>query len=420
MEPVQPVELIENKKKTQKRKRKQANEEEEEKNAKWVCKTIKDQLTCPVCKELLKEACTLSACQHVFCERCIEGILESSADDVIRCPVCRESGEGYCSNMFVCSLVETIAEQERREVQLQYGDFLAERFADDAQLQFEYGKQLLGKAETSAKGMGIILQCGMKGLLEAQMFMGNAEVAKGRHGKAIYWFNSVSEACKNMASATMTDMFFDAQFALGKIYTEAIVDQEKAMRCLTFPADSGHGASAFYLAEMMTKEHRYAEAALYYRQAADTGNFPKAAYHFAYCNKVTKWTYMHIAAIGGVTMAMVKLAEEYEREDIEKAVELYTLAEAGGNGRATLALGMYYLSIGNEANGIVRLLGADELGFPRATLVLGKCYECGKGVERDLETAAELYKKAAFAFNARAEDFEGAEKCTFFSQIRFE
>ena len=367
MEPVQPVELIENKKKTQKRKRKQANEEEEEKNAKWVCKTIKDQLTCPVCKELLKEACTLSACQHVFCERCIEGILESSADDVIRCPVCRESGEGYCS-----------------------------------------------------KGMGIILQCGMKGLLEAQMFMGNAEVAKGRHGKAIYWFNSVSEACKNMASATMTDMFFDAQFALGKIYTEAIVDQEKAMRCLTFPADSGHGASAFYLAEMMTKEHRYAEAALYYRQAADTGNFPKAAYHFAYCNKVTKWTYMHIAAIGGVTMAMVKLAEEYEREDIEKAVELYTLAEAGGNGRATLALGMYYLSIGNEANGIVRLLGADELGFPRATLVLGKCYECGKGVERDLETAAELYKKAAFAFNARAEDFEGAEKCTFFSQIRFE
>jgi hypothetical protein len=61
------------------------------------------RLTCPICKQLLKEASFLR-CGHEFCESCISRwLLSSNANG---CPICRRSA--YPSDIKPCILIRSI------------------------------------------------------------------------------------------------------------------------------------------------------------------------------------------------------------------------------------------------------------------------------------------------------------------------
>jgi hypothetical protein len=60
---------------------------------------LRQELTCPICMELLRNPVSLVPCQHTFCELCIVPVLQAAvAQQQAHCPVCRTVTEMACQS----------------------------------------------------------------------------------------------------------------------------------------------------------------------------------------------------------------------------------------------------------------------------------------------------------------------------------
>ncbi|XP_066576077.1 E3 ubiquitin-protein ligase SH3RF1 isoform X2 [Amia ocellicauda] len=75
-----------------------------------------DLLECPVCLERLDASAKVLPCQHTFCKRCLQGILNSRSE--LRCPECRTlvdcSVDELPSNILLVRLLDGIKQRPRR------------------------------------------------------------------------------------------------------------------------------------------------------------------------------------------------------------------------------------------------------------------------------------------------------------------
>ena len=65
--------------------------------------TQKEELTCPVCLDLLENAERIVPCGHAFCKDCLQHVL--CLGDVDVCPVCRQPREGTMSDFMIETLI---------------------------------------------------------------------------------------------------------------------------------------------------------------------------------------------------------------------------------------------------------------------------------------------------------------------------
>ncbi|XP_033891852.2 E3 ubiquitin-protein ligase SH3RF1 [Acipenser ruthenus] len=75
-----------------------------------------DLLECPVCLERLDATAKVLSCQHTFCKRCLQGILNSRSE--LRCPECRTlvdcSVDDLPSNILLVRLLDGIKQRPRK------------------------------------------------------------------------------------------------------------------------------------------------------------------------------------------------------------------------------------------------------------------------------------------------------------------
>lgn len=111
---------------------------------------------------------------------------------------------------------------------------------------------------------------------------------------------------------------------------------------------------------------------------------------------------MHKAAKGGYPPALFNLGYYHEtgmyvKKDVKKAREYYKRAADAGDKDARLRLGILDMTVGNTAGGIDVFKTEVDAGDVSAMFDLGVCYETGRGVEKDLDKAIELYGKCVGA-----------------------
>lgn len=69
-------------------------------------------LECPICKTLEILYCTLSKCQHSFCNNCLAKVKNNPQKDEIICPLCREASYTYRQNREKTELVKILIEHK--------------------------------------------------------------------------------------------------------------------------------------------------------------------------------------------------------------------------------------------------------------------------------------------------------------------
>ena len=78
---------------------------------------LREELTCPVCMDLLQNAVSLVPCQHIFCEACILPVLRQQQS---KCPVCRATTEMLCQARLARNAASLVAPERPDEVQYQH------------------------------------------------------------------------------------------------------------------------------------------------------------------------------------------------------------------------------------------------------------------------------------------------------------
>ena len=83
-----------------------------------VYETIKDELDCPICKEMFSSPKSLS-CGHIFCHDCLQKAVKTyQYTDTLNCPTCRRPTslsingvDGLANNYHISNLIEKIKQQ---------------------------------------------------------------------------------------------------------------------------------------------------------------------------------------------------------------------------------------------------------------------------------------------------------------------
>ncbi|WP_167772993.1 SEL1-like repeat protein [Ramlibacter humi] len=137
-------------------------------------------------------------------------------------------------------------------------------------------------------------------------------------------------------------------------------------------AQAGDADSQYEVAVQAEQANNMAEALRWYQAAADQGQ----------------------------TMAKMVLAELYETgrgvpRDLERAIQIYQPLADGGSTEARYRLAQIHLAKGQNDEAVRLLTRIVDQGDTRAPLDLAEMYEGGRGVQRNLPRAIELYKSAA-------------------------
>ena len=216
------------------------------------------------------------------------------------------------------------------------------------------------------------------GLLYVNPSEGEIDVAK-----AFYWFSKSAE-----------QGFADAQYRLGDFYEIIKQDLPTALKWYTAAAEQGHIEAQTTLGYCYERGHGVAiddnEAVKWHRKAAEQGN-PIAQSNLARCYEQGK----------GIS------------RNLSEAIKWYTLAaEQGFHIKGVFNdLGLFYLT-GNGVDidnqkAVYWLSKAVENNEAPAYANLGKCYLCGIGIARNLNTALDLFARAV------RYEIDGAERFLF-------
>jgi uncharacterized protein len=147
-------------------------------------------------------------------------------------------------------------------------------------------------------------------------------------------------------------------------------------------------------------------AATWYLKAAEAGNVrAMRALGQIYLNntmladyvEARKWFEKGVAL--GDAACMSGLAELYDnalgvREDNNRALDLYMRAARGGDGGGYRGMAQYIAAAGDYRQAAAYYQEAVRLGDMRAMEALGRMYELGQGVEKNMARAMQLYRDA--------------------------
>ncbi|XP_037531780.1 death ligand signal enhancer [Nematolebias whitei] len=167
------------------------------------------------------------------------------------------------------------------------------------------------------------------------------------------------------------------------------------------------------------KSEKYEEAFSCFLAAAQHG-YSKAQFNTGVCyengrgvrkNKTKALYYYRQAAAGGHKQAQYRSAKllltsrgQQSVEELNTAINLLEEASRAGLTKAQVCLASLYSRDPKRygCKSVEYLRMAAESGDDTALFFLGQCYESGFGVQQNLRTAVEFYKKAAQAGNKRA------------------
>ncbi|XP_054647982.1 death ligand signal enhancer [Dunckerocampus dactyliophorus] len=167
------------------------------------------------------------------------------------------------------------------------------------------------------------------------------------------------------------------------------------------------------------KSKNYEEAFVCFVAAAEQG-YSKAQFNAGVCYEMGKGVskdkekashYYWRAAVGGHTQAQYRCAKlllASGHQNVEKlniAISLLEKAAAAGLTKAQTCLASVYTRepVRNGSKSVHYLQMAAKSRDDTALLLLGQCYESGFGVQQNLRTAMELYRRAAQAGNKHAQ-----------------
>ena len=215
----------------------------------------------------------------------------------------------------------------------------------------------------------------------------------------------------------------DAQYYFGR-FLEKCERYSEALRWFLQSANKGYISAQYHLGSIFRFGHcgckkNYQESFEWYLKAAEQGS-QKA------CRDVG-----HFYMVGsGVRKSDTKAIEWYKKanaygmvgylyankNDFSEALKWYTKAAETGNWpeQSSLATFLYNYELYEEA--LKWEIKASE-GNPDICQSVGRYYECGKGVEKDLDEAMHWYKKAAEGGGTRSKAFFGQK---LFEQKHYE
>nr|XP_040028467.1 death ligand signal enhancer isoform X1 [Gasterosteus aculeatus aculeatus] len=168
-----------------------------------------------------------------------------------------------------------------------------------------------------------------------------------------------------------------------------------------------------------TNSENYKEAFTCFLAAAQQG-YSKAQFNTGVCYEKGRGVvqdrdkalyYYWQAAVGGHHQAQYRYAKllltskaHQSKEELNTAIHLLEQAAAAGLSEAQVCLASVYTrqSVRDGSRSVHYLEMAAESGDDTALLFLGQCFESGFGVQQNLRTAVEYYKRAARAGNKQA------------------
>lgn len=236
-----------------------------------------------------------------------------------------------------------------------------------------------------AKAFELYLAAARQGLEDAE-FNVALDYAKGE-GVAQDW-----EQARRWYEKAADHGMLTAQTNLGNIYLlgrGVPVDLAKARSYLQKPADAGIGPALLSLGVSYDNEHKAAEAAAWYKRAAEAGA-PNGEY---------AWASM-LATGAGVKQDFAE-ALKWARKAANNPVHIEP--DVSGDAHALIA---DILSAGpveqNGAETFREATLAASMGSGSGENALGVCYYRGLGVKADLQKAAECYRRGAELKNTNA------------------
>lgn len=167
------------------------------------------------------------------------------------------------------------------------------------------------------------------------------------------------------------------------------------------------------------KRENYEEAFTCFVAAAQQG-YSKAQFNTGVCyekgrgvgkDKEKALHYYWQAAVGGHKQAQYRYAKllltsrgQQSLEELNTAINLLEQAAAAGLTKAQVCLASVYTQepVRDGSRSVQYLKMAAESGDDTALLLLGQCFESGFGVQQNLRTAIEYYKRATRAGNKQA------------------
>ncbi|XP_042349901.1 death ligand signal enhancer isoform X2 [Plectropomus leopardus] len=162
---------------------------------------------------------------------------------------------------------------------------------------------------------------------------------------------------------------------------------EEAFTCFAAAAKQGYSKAQFNLGVCYEKGrgvNKDKEKALYYYWQAAVGGHKQAQYRYA---KLLLTSRAHQSV-----------------EELNTAISLLEQAAAAGLTKAQVCLASVFSQepVRDGSKSVQYLRMAAERGDDTALLFLGQCFESGFGVQQNLRTAIEYYKRAALAGNKQA------------------
>lgn len=164
-------------------------------------------------------------------------------------------------------------------------------------------------------------------------------------------------------------------------------NDEQAFTCFLAAAQQGYSKAQFNTAVCYEKGRgikKDKDKALYYYWQAAVGGHAQAQYRYA--------------------KLLLTSRGDHSLEELNNAIDLLEQAAAAGLTKAQVCLASVYSQepVRDGSKSVQYLKMAAESGDGNALLFLGQCYESGFGVQQNLTTAIELYKRAAQAGNVQA------------------
>ncbi|CAJ1058503.1 death ligand signal enhancer isoform X2 [Xyrichtys novacula] len=162
---------------------------------------------------------------------------------------------------------------------------------------------------------------------------------------------------------------------------------EEAFICFVAAAQQGYSKAQFNTGVCYEKGRGVSkdkEKALYYYQQAAAGGHRQAQYRYA--------------------KLLLTIRGHQSLEELNRAINLLEQAAAAGITEAQVCLASVYSQepVRDGSKSVQYLKMAAERGDNSALLFLGQCFESGFGVQQNLSTAIEYYKRAARAGNKHA------------------
>lgn len=186
---------------------------------------------------------------------------------------------------------------------------------------------------------------------------------------------AIQKALKKLEEDTDENLFYGFQLSkLCSDYESVLLDEKQKKESLKASADKGNVLAMYELYKYYVDDREFEKADETLKRAAD----------FRY------------------PAAMIKLGELFENgldnhpEDVEKALELYSMANSAHSKTADLHLGLLNFKLERYRSAFTHMKRAAKAGFPEAMYKLGLMYQHGWGIRSAKpDEASEWIKRAA-------------------------